>query len=99
MSAQSWEKDILWCKNHLAAGGKGGLKLHDWKHPAFSEDSGYGFLAKLSSYKLKPSTSAALAFFLGILVLLMCDISFKRIFLDSSPVTAAVSHTCYPLWR
>lgn len=70
----------MWCKGHLAAGGNCGLKLHDWKHPAFSEVSGFDFLAKLSFYKLKTSTSAVLAFFLGIGVLLVCSISFKRIF-------------------
>lgn len=53
----------------------------------------------MSSYKLKISTSVALACFLGILVLLVCSISLKRIFLDFCPATAAVSHTCYPLWR
>lgn len=44
MSAHTWDKDILWYKGPSAAGGPDGLKLHDWKHPAFSEASGYDFL-------------------------------------------------------
>lgn len=75
MSAQSWE-NILWYRGHLAAGGISGLKLSDWKHPAFSETTGFGFPVKMSSYKLKTSTSAALTFFLGILVSVY-SISFK----------------------
>lgn len=55
MSAHSWEKDILWYKGSLAAEGTGGLKLNDWKHLAFSEACGYGFLTELSSYNLKTS--------------------------------------------
>ena len=89
MSAHSWKKDILWYKGPSAARGIGGLKLHDWKHLAFSEASGYGFLAELSSYNLKTTASAALAFCLGILVLLLCGLSSKRAFLPSFPV-----HSC-----
>lgn len=61
MSAHSWEKDSLWYKGSLAAEGTGGLKLNDWKHVAFSEACGYGFLMERPSYNLKTTTSPALA--------------------------------------
>lgn len=44
------ERIFCGVKGHLAAGGISGLKLHDWKDPAFSEASGFGFLVKMSSY-------------------------------------------------
>lgn len=92
MSAHSWEKDILWYKAPSAGGSWRNWwtkKLHGWKHPAFSEVSGYGFLTDLSFYNPKTTTSAALAFCLGILVLLLCGISSKRAFLHSCP-----EHSC-----
>lgn len=93
------ERIFCGVKGYLAAAGISGLKLHDWKHPVFSEASEFGFLVKISSYKQETSTSAALACFLGILLLLVYSISFKGIFVGSSLTTAAVSHPCYPLWR
>lgn len=86
MSAHSWEKDILWYKGSSAAEGTGGLKLNDWKHPYPQASLKARFLTELSSYNLKTTTSAALAFCLGILILLLCGISSKRAFL----LTAAV---------
>lgn len=63
------------------------------KHPTSSEASRYGFLMELSCCNLKTTTSAALAFCLGILALLLCAISFNMAFLQSAAVSKSL------LWR